>query len=134
AGLACAILATRARALDELALGEDVAASLGTDPRRLRVTVVLCAAIAVGACVAVAGAVGFVGLIAPVVARGCTRGHPGRALLPAALLGALLLTGADLLTRFAPLGRVIPLGVVTAAIGTPLFLWLLLRMRWRLAA
>jgi iron complex transport system ATP-binding protein len=92
----------------------------------LRVTVVLCAAIAVGACVAVAGAVGFVGLIAPVIARGWTRGHPGRALLPAALLGALLLTGADLLTRFAPLGRVIPLGVVTAAIGTPLFLWLLM--------
>ena len=49
-------------------------------------------------------------------------------------LGALPLTGADHLTRFAPLGRTIPLGVVTAAIGTPLFLWLLLRMRWRLAA
>lgn len=134
ASLACGFLATRAGALDRLTLGEDVAASLGTDPRRLQREVVIAAAIAVGACVAVAGAVGFIGLIAPVIARRWTRGHPGRALLPAALLGAILLTAADLLTRLAPLGRSIPLGVVTAVAGTPLFLWVLLRMRWRLTA
>jgi iron complex transport system permease protein len=132
AGLACLLLARRARALDELALGEDVLASLGHDPRRLRREIVLLASVAVGACVAVCGAVGFIGLIAPVLARSLTRGHPGRALLPAALIGALLLLGADLLTRLAPLGRTIPLGVVTAAAGTPLLLWLLLRMRWRM--
>ncbi|WP_300974645.1 iron ABC transporter permease [Sphingomonas sp. LHG3406-1] len=132
AGIAMAFLARRARALDALALGEDVASSLGQSPRRLRREVVLLSSIAIGACVAVCGAVGFVGLVAPVLARSWTRGHPGRALLPAALLGAILLTGADLLTRLAPLGRTIPLGVVTAALGTPLFLALLLRMRWRL--
>jgi iron complex transport system permease protein len=133
AGLACALLLRSAGALDRLALGQDVAASLGVDPRRLRREVVLLSAVAVGACVSVCGAVGFVGLIAPVIARKWTRGHPGQALLPAALLGALVLTAADLLTRFAPLGRTIPLGVVTAAIGTPIFLWALLHMRWRLA-
>ncbi|GAA4016964.1 iron ABC transporter permease [Sphingomonas swuensis] len=132
AGIAVLLLARRARDLDTQALGEDVAASLGLDPKRLRVEVVVLASVAVGACVAVCGAVGFIGLIAPVIARGWTRGHPGRAILPAALLGAVLLTAADLLTRLAPLGRSIPLGVVTAAAGTPLFLWLLLRMRWRL--
>lgn len=133
ATLACALLVARSRSLDSLALGEDVAASLGHQPRRLRREVVIASAIAVGACVSVCGAVGFVGLIAPVLARRMTGGHPGRALLPAALIGASLMLGADLVTRLAPLGRTIPLGVVTASLGTPLFLWLLLRMRWRLA-
>ena len=60
------------------------------------------------------------------------RGHPGRALLPAALTGAMILVAADLLTRMAPLGRTIPLGVVTASLGTPIFLWVLLGMRGKL--
>lgn len=132
AALACALLLARARPLDALALGEDVAASMGFRPQRLRREVVIASAVAVGACVSVCGAVGFVGLIAPVLARRLTGGHPGGALWPAALIGAMLLLGADLLTRLAPLGRTIPLGVVTATLGTPLFLWLLLRMRWRL--
>ncbi|MFC7537642.1 FecCD family ABC transporter permease [Sphingomonas sp. GCM10030256] len=131
---ACAILLRRAGALDELGLGEDVAASLGHSPDRLRLEVVAASAVAVGACVSVCGAVGFVGLVAPVIARRFTGGHPGRALLPAALLGALLLVSADLVTRLAPLGRTIPLGVITAVAGTPLFLWVVLRIRWRLAA
>jgi iron complex transport system permease protein len=134
AALAAAFLLRRSGALDRLALGEDVAASMGVLPERLRQEVVLLSAIAVGACVAVCGAVGFVGLIAPVIARRLTRGHPGRALLPAALIGALILVAADLLTRMAPLGRTIPLGVVTATLGTPLFLWVLLGMRGKLAS
>ena len=120
--------------LDRLALGEDVLAALGHDPGRLRAEVVIASAVAVGACVSVCGAVGFVGLIAPIAARKLTRGHPGRALIPAALIGALLLSGADLLARLAPLGRTIPLGVITAVLGTPLFLWVLLRLRWRLTS
>ncbi|URD61638.1 iron ABC transporter permease [Sphingomonas sp. KRR8] len=120
-------LARQSHVLDRLALGEDILAAMGNDPVRLRRGVVAASAIAVGACVSVCGAVGFVGLIAPIAARRLCRGHPGRALLPAAALGAALLTGADLLTRLAPMGRTIPLGVVTAAIGTPLFLWVLLR-------
>ena len=132
--VAAAFLTRQASALDRLALGEDVAASMGVAPERLRRQVVLLSAIAVGACVAVCGAVGFVGLIAPVIARRLTRSHPGRALFPAALIGAIILVAADLLTRLAPLGRTIPLGVVTASIGTPVFLWVLLGMRGRLAS
>nr|WP_294167309.1 iron ABC transporter permease [uncultured Sphingomonas sp.] len=132
--LALGLLLARTAALDSLALGEDVAASLGFAPGRLRVEVVAASAVAVGACVSVCGAVGFVGLIAPVLARRLTGGHPGRALLPAAAIGAALLLGADLLTRLAPLGRSIPLGVITAVAGTPLFLWIVVRMRWRLTA
>ena len=132
--LACSLLLARTAALDSLALGEDVAASFGFAPGQLRVEIVAASAMAVGACVSVCGAVGFVGLIAPVLARRLTGGHPGRAMLPAAIIGAALLLGADLLTRLAPLGRSIPLGVITAVAGTPLFLWIVVRMRWRLTA
>jgi iron complex transport system permease protein len=119
-------------ALDRLALGEEVAQSLGHDVARLRLLIVCLTAFGVGACVAICGAIGFIGLIAPIFARRLTRGHPGRAILPAALIGALLLTVADLVTRLAPLGRTLPIGVVTALIGAPFFLWLVAHMRWRL--
>ena len=119
-------------ALDRLALGEEVAQSLGDDVARLRVEIVCLTALGVGACVAVCGAIGFIGLIAPIFARRLTRGHPGRAILPAALIGALLLLLADLVVRLAPLGRTLPIGVVTALIGAPFFLWLVAHMRWRL--
>ena len=127
ATIAVVLLARRARALDLLALGEDVAASLGYRPQRLGVEVVSLSAVAVGACVAVCGAVGFIGLIAPFFARRLTRGHPGRAMLPAALIGALLLLLADLVTR--GLDRPIPIGVITALAGTPLLLWLIVHQR-----
>jgi len=134
AGLACALLASRSRALDVMALGEDVAASMGYRPRRVAVEVVVLSAIAVGACVSVCGAIGFVGLIAPFVARRMTRGHPGRALIPAALIGGVLLLLADLALRFAPAGRPIPIGVLTTVLGTPLFVWIVVTMRRTLTA
>jgi iron complex transport system permease protein len=134
AAVAILFLLRRAHALDLLALGEDVAASLGVRPKALGFEVIALSAIAVGACVSVAGAIGFVGLVAPFVARRITRGHPGRAMLPAALIGALLLTIADLVVRSIPLDRAIPVGVVTALFGTPLFLWLIVTMRRRVAA
>ena len=84
------------------------------------------------ACVAVCGAIGFIGLVAPIFARRLTRGHPGQAILPAALLGGALMTAADLATRAAPTGRALPIGVVTALLGAPFFLWLVVRMRWSL--
>ncbi|WP_309610509.1 iron ABC transporter permease [Sphingomonas sp.] len=127
ATIAAILLTRRARALDLLALGEDVAASLGFRPQRLGIEVVALSAVAVGACVAVCGAVGFIGLIAPFLARRLTRGHPGRAMIPAALIGALLLLIADLVTR--GLDRTIPIGVITALAGTPLFLWLIVHQR-----
>ena len=124
-------LARLSRPLDRLALGEDVAESMGHDLPRLRLQIVCLSALGVGACVAICGAIGFIGLVAPVFARRLTGGHPGRAILPAALIGALLLSAADLISRLAPLGRTLPIGVVTALVGAPFFLWLVVRMRWR---
>ena len=134
AGIATALLLRRAKALDLIALGDDVAASLGIRPRALATEVVALSAIAVGACVSVAGAIGFVGLVAPILARRLSRGHPGRAMVPAAAIGALLLTLADLVVRAVPLDRPIPVGVITALFGTPLFLWLVVTMQRRVTA
>lgn len=131
AAAACVLLARRARALDVMALGEDVAASLGYRPRQVGIEVVVLSAIALGACVSVCGAIGFVGLIAPFAARRLTAGHPGRAMVPAALLGAILLLLADLALRLGPPGRPIPVGVLTTVLGTPLFIWIVVTMRYR---
>jgi iron complex transport system permease protein len=118
--------------LDSLTLGEEVAVSFGHDVGRLRLWIVSLTALGVGACVAICGAIGFVGLVAPIFARRLTGGHPGRAIVPAALIGASLLLAADLVVRTAPLGRTLPIGVVTALLGAPFFLWLVAHMRWRL--
>lgn len=134
AAIASILLLRRARALDLTALGEDVAASLGLKPRQLALEVIALSAIAVGACVSVAGAIGFVGLVAPVFGRQLTRGHPGRAMVPAAGIGAILLIVADLVVRAVPLDRPIPVGVITALFGTPLFVWLVVTMRRRVTA
>lgn len=130
--VASALLLRLARPLDALALGEDVAQSFGYDVRRLRLEIVALTALGVGACVAICGAIGFVGLVAPIFARRLSRGHPGRAILPAALIGGGLLLAADLAVRAAPLGRTLPIGVVTALLGAPFFLWLVAHMRWSL--
>jgi iron complex transport system permease protein len=134
ATVAVLLLLRRASALDLFALGEDVAASSGLRPRKLSLEVIALSAVAVGACVAVAGAIGFVGLIAPVLARKLSRGHPGRAMAPAASIGALLLVCADLIVRAVPLDRPIPVGVLTALLGTPLFIWLVVGMRRSMTA
>jgi iron complex transport system permease protein len=134
AALAGIMLAARSRALDLMALGEDVTASLGYRPRRLSLEVIVLSSIAVGACVSVCGAIGFVGLIAPYVARRLTRGHPGRALIPSALIGGILMLLADLAVRFGPAGRIIPVGVLTTVVGAPLFVWIVVTMRRRVAA
>jgi len=134
AAIASILLLRRARALDLTALGDDVAASLGLKPRQLALEVIALSAIAVGACVSVAGAIGFVGLVAPVFGRQLTRGHPGRAMVPAAGIGAILLIVADLVVRAVPLDRPIPVGVITALFGTPLFVWLVVTMSRRVTA
>ena len=132
--LTIALLLRLALPLDRLALGEEVAQSLGHDVMRLRLQIVCLTALGVGACVAICGAIGFIGLVAPIFARRLTRAHPGRAILPAALIGALLLLAADLVARTAPLGRTLPIGVLTALLGAPFFLWLVAHMRWRLSS
>jgi len=130
--LAILLLLRLAAPLDSLTLSEEVAQSFGHDVRRLRIEIVCLTAFGVGACVAICGAIGFVGLVAPIFARRLTGGHPGRAIAPAALIGGLLLLAADLVVRSAPLGRTLPIGVVTALLGAPFFLWLVASMRWRL--
>ncbi|MEO7815240.1 MAG: iron ABC transporter permease [Sphingomicrobium sp.] len=134
ASVGCAMLLRRSRALDLMALGDDVLASLGHRPRRIAIEIVALSAVAVGACVSVCGAIGFVGLIAPVVARRMVASHPGRAMLPAGLIGALLLLLADLATRNVALDHAIPVGVLTTLIGTPMFIFILLSMRGRMAS
>ncbi|WP_265529902.1 FecCD family ABC transporter permease [Sphingomicrobium marinum] len=131
AAAACLAIWHWRRAYDLLALGEDVAASLGISPRALAQRTILLSAIAVGACVAMAGAIGFVGLIAPIAARALVKGQPGRAIGLSAIVGASVMLAADLLVRYGPDGRTIPVGVITAIIGTPLFIALLLSLKPR---
>lgn len=134
ASIAIILLVRRRRALDLIALGEDVAASLGIQANRLALEVIALSAVAVGACVSVAGAIGFVGLVAPVTGRQISRGHPGSAMIPAAVIGSILMLLADLAVRAVPLDRPIPVGVITALFGTPLFVWLVVTMRRSLTA
>ena len=122
------LLSTR-RGLDALALGEDVAASLGHDVAKLRWRIIAGTALGVGGAVAVAGAIGFVGLVVPHLVRPLVGHRAGVALIPSALAGAVLLTAADLLVRIDVDGPELKLGVVTALIGAPFFLVLILRYR-----
>jgi iron complex transport system permease protein len=125
-----AMLGTTARSLDALSLGEAQAESLGIDLDRLRVTVLIGVALCVGAATAVAGAIGFIGLIAPHLVRPFVAHQPSRTLLPSTLLGAALLLGADMAGRLLRYnGAEIKLGVFTALAGAPFFFWLVLRLR-----
>jgi iron complex transport system permease protein len=118
-----------ARALNVLMLGEPEAGHLGIDLERVKRLVVLCVALAVGAAVSVAGIIGFIGLVVPHLLR-LAIGPDHRYLLPgSALLGASLLLGADLVARTLTAPAELPIGIVTASLGAPFFLWLLLRHR-----
>ncbi len=125
------LLLRTGRGLDALSLGEDTAVSLGIDTRQLRRHVILGSALTVGSAVAVSGVVGFVGLVVPHLLRPLVGHRPG-ALLTASMLGGATLTlAADLGTRVPlPQGE-LKLGVVTALIGAPFFLHLVLRGRAR---
>jgi len=127
--IGAALILLQARALDGLALGEDAARSLGFDLDRVRLMIVAGVAIGVGAAVAVSGAIGFIGLIAPHLVRPFTDGRPSRALIPSALAGAALLSLADLAVRLVPTSTELRLGVVTSFIGAPVFILILLRGR-----
>jgi iron complex transport system permease protein len=110
-----------------LTLGEETAASLGIDLRRLRLLTIAGVAIGVGAGVSVSGAIGFVGLAAPHFVRRFVQGDPQRVLVPATCAGAVLLTAADVLVRLVPATSEIRIGVVTAILGVPMFLWIVSR-------
>jgi iron complex transport system permease protein len=120
-------LFARAERLDRLTLGDDAAASLGVDVIAVRRGALIAAIGLTAVSVAVSGLIGFVGLIAPHAARRWV-GARHRGLVPvAALGGALLVIAADVAARTAFAPREVPVGLVTAALGGPLFLWQLQR-------
>ena len=128
------VLATNRGSFRTLTLGEDAAASLGVDVARLRLLIIGGVALGVGASVAVAGTISFIGLVAPHLCRPLVGYDPARLLLPSALAGAALLTAADIAVRIIPSSSDIKVGVLTALIGVPFFLYLIVRERRRLGA
>lgn len=121
------------RALNALLLGEAEAGHLGIDVESTKRTMIVLVALIVGAAVAVSGVLGFVGLVVPHLLR-LAVGPDHRQLLPgSALLGASLLLGADAVARTLVSPAELPLGIVTASLGTPFFIALLLRERRRIA-
>lgn len=112
------------RGLAALALGEEAAQSMGLDLKRQRLFVIIGAGLATGGAVALAGAVGFVGIVAPHVLRPLVRHDPARLLVPSALLGAVILVAADIGVRLIPTVSELRLGVVAALIGAPVFVWI----------
>jgi len=131
--IATALLLTTGRALRALSLGEETAASLGVDVARTRLVIVGASAVGAGASVAVAGAIGFVGLVAPHLVRPLCGYDPARTLMPATLAGAALLLAADCAVRLIPSGAEVRIGVLTALLGVPVFLWIIARRRGELA-
>ncbi|MDV4143330.1 MULTISPECIES: FecCD family ABC transporter permease [Shimia] len=123
------LLASTARGLDALTLGEDAAETLGLSLSRLRLLVVLGTAAIVGGATAVAGSIGFVGLVVPHILRPFVGAQPSRLLWASALGGAALLLMADISVRVILPDRDLKLGVVTALIGAPLFLHLIFKTR-----
>ena len=118
-----------ANALNALLLGEGEASLLGFRPERLRPVLVGLVALSVGAAVAFSGVIGFVGLVVPHLLR-MVFGPDHRFLLPASALGgASLLVAADALARTVVAPGELPIGVLTALVGGPFFLWLLVRKR-----
>ena len=122
-------LPRRAPALNALLLGESEARHLGFEVERLKRELVLCTALGVGAAVAAAGLIGFIGLVVPHLLR-LLVGPDHRILLPAsAMAGAALLLLADLLARLLLAPAELPIGIITALLGAPFFLYLLVRGR-----
>lgn len=127
--LGALLVASTARGLDALTLGEDTAATLGFNQEAIKARAVIGTGLAVGAAVSVTGVIGFVGLVVPHLVRPLVGHEPGKLLLPSALAGAAMLLAADLLVRLPAYGPEPKLGVVTSLVGAPFFLWLILRAR-----
>lgn len=125
--LGAVLMFRNARALDALQLGEAQAAHLGVSTKRVRLEIILAAALLVGAATAFAGMIGFIGLVAPHIAR-LLLGGLHRFVLPGSIfLGAILLVVADLGSRTIVAPAELSVGILTAAAGGPFFLWLLKR-------
>lgn len=123
------ILMSQRSAFRALSLGEETAQSLGVNVSRLRLLVIVGVALGVGGAVAVAGTIGFIGLVAPHLMRPIIGHDPARLLVPSALTGAALLLAADIAVRIIPATTDIKVGVLTSIIGVPFFLYLIMRER-----
>ena len=118
------ILLYSRRGLSALTLGETAASGLGLNLQRQRILTVLGAGLATGAAVSIAGAIGFVGIVAPHLVRPFVHHDPARTLIPSALLGGAMLVMADIAVRLLPTSTELKLGVVAALIGAPAFIWI----------
>lgn len=127
AGVGMALLWGSRRGLSALTLGEETAQGMGLNVSRQRTITVVGAGLATGAAVAVAGAIGFVGIVAPHLVRPWVSYDPARTLLPSALLAGLILLIADTFIRVIPSGVELKLGVVAALLGAPVFVWIALQ-------
>lgn len=123
------VLIVSRRGLSALTLGEEAASGIGLNLRNQRVATVLGAGLATGGSVALAGAIGFVGIIAPHIVRPFVGYDPARSLIPSALLAGLILLLADIGVRVSPTTSELKLGVVAALIGAPAFVWIAIRRR-----
>lgn len=116
------------RSLDALTLGEDAARSMGVNVLRLQWLAVIGVGLTVGASVAAAGIIGFVGLIVPHLVRPFAGHRPSAVMLPSALAGALLIVVADSMVRILPSVSELRLGIAMALLGAPFFMVLLFKM------
>ena len=129
----CIVLARMGPALNALLLGDSEARHLGFDTQVLKRNAIALSALLAGVLVAACGVIGFVALVAPHIVR-LVCGPDHRIVIPgAALLGATLLLAADLVARIVIAPAELPIGIVTALLGAPFFLWLLMKNRERLA-
>lgn len=119
------LLLVQGRRLNALVNGEETAASLGIDVGRFQFQLMAVASLLTGAVVAVAGGIGFVGLMVPHVARMLVGADHRRSLIVGAMMGGVFLLAVDIIARTARRPVELPLGIVTAAVGAPFFLWLL---------
>ncbi|QOV94715.1 iron ABC transporter permease [Novosphingobium sp. ES2-1] len=131
--LGMAALLRAAPALDALTLGEAAARSLGVDMARLQWLIVLGVGLTVGGSVAIAGIIGFVGLMVPHMMRPLVDDRPSALLIPSALAGAILVVLADSLVRLLPSASEMRLGIAMSSLGAPFFLALLFRVRREVA-
>lgn len=128
-GIGWALLGSLSRGLDALTLGEDAAESMGINLTHLRLKLVVGTAASIGAATAVAGAIGFVGLVVPHILRPYVGARPGRLLWASALGGAVMVLAADIVVRLVLPTQDLKLGVLTALVGAPLFLHLIYKTR-----
>ncbi len=117
------------RGLSALTLGEEAASGIGLNLRRQQIVTVVGAGLATGGAVALAGAIGFVGIVAPHIIRPFVGYDPARSLVPSALLSGLILVVADIFVRLLPTSTELKLGVVAALIGAPAFVWIAMQRR-----